>query len=357
MQRTIILSLETLNNLFFIIKTYCGLKSVCVVSIFIYFLYSKNNLQRRTLLSHTCPAVRVPVFYSNIQLKVFAFNVWGMPEFLGSEDKQVRMNAIGKLVAEEDYDLYLFSELWLRSDHQIIKSWLPAGFFMTEIADFSLPSCDGIISPWDCSGLAIVSRFPFLETEFHPFLETGDWQSLDGEYWAQKGVGRVRIEPSHGFTTDVFVTHTCAEGPSYSNEYYRQKQAEQVKQIVSDSDAIFVIVGGDLNTSPSTTTYNALGSVLVNSLQGPLITLAKVLDAERATYGNPQNYYSRGSLPVVYDYVWFTAREGNKVWSTFTDVPVLKTEKPGTKEDNVTREISLSDHEAVIVFLKLWKLY
>ena len=34
---------------------------------------------------------------------------------------------------------------------------------MTSVGDLSLPSCDGVIAPEFCSGLAVVSRFPILE--------------------------------------------------------------------------------------------------------------------------------------------------------------------------------------------------
>ena len=39
-----------------------------------------------------------------------------------------------------------------------------------------------------------------------------------------QGAGRARVEPHSGFTLDLFVTHTCAVGPSYSNAYYRESQ-------------------------------------------------------------------------------------------------------------------------------------
>lgn len=344
------------KSIYSLVKFHCGKTFICCASILIYFLYFKSSIHKRSQLSQTCPANRASVFQSQVQLKVFVLNVWGMPEFLGSVDKSLRMNAIGKLVSEAEYDLYLFSELWLRSDHQIIQSWLPPELVMTEIGDFSLPSCDGIISPWDCSGLTIISRFPFLDTEFIPFDETGNWQSVDGEFWAQKGVGRVRIEPSKGFITDVFVTHTCAEGPTYTNEFYRQSQAEQVSTRAKESDAAFVIVGGDLNVDPTAkeTTYNALEKVLVNCFQESAMTLTKWKSPTKATYGNPKNSYSNKYGPVVYDYIWHRAKDGHQIWSTLQDVPVLRTEKQ--EPDKVApTEVSLSDHEAVTAHLMLWK--
>ena len=61
----------------------------------------------------------------------------------------------------------------------------------------------------------------FLEYSYH-----GDILKPDGEYWARKGAGRARISPHPSFVVDVFVTHTCAIGPDYSNAYYREHQVQ-----------------------------------------------------------------------------------------------------------------------------------
>ena len=90
---------------------------------------------------------------------------------------------------------------------------------MTSVGDLSLPSCDGVIAPEFCSGLAVVSRFPILEVPLHcsqylsslpislnlyefkvdftAFAVSGDllW---DYEYFLRRGLGRVRVEPVKG---------------------------------------------------------------------------------------------------------------------------------------------------------------
>ena len=43
-----------------------------------------------------------------------------------------------------------------------------------------------------------------------------------------KGAGRARVEPHPGFIVDLFVTHTCAVGPSYTNAYYREHQVSYI---------------------------------------------------------------------------------------------------------------------------------
>lgn len=44
----------------------------------------------------------------------------GMPELFGAKDKDLRMKAIGRMLAKQEYDFYLFEELWLRPDHNTI---------------------------------------------------------------------------------------------------------------------------------------------------------------------------------------------------------------------------------------------
>ena len=57
-----------------------------------------------------------------------ALNTWGMPATFGSQDKELRMQAIGEHIARGEHDLYLLSELWMRPDHNTIKSLLPANW-------------------------------------------------------------------------------------------------------------------------------------------------------------------------------------------------------------------------------------
>jgi hypothetical protein len=74
---------------------------------------------------------------------------------------------------------------------------------MTEVGDFALSTCDGRALPSFCSGLAIVSRFPFIEVRYFkcrlalcnfPFFQKefleysyhGSIWNPDGEYWARK---------------------------------------------------------------------------------------------------------------------------------------------------------------------------
>ena len=78
--------------------------------------------------------------------------------------------------------------------------------------------------------------------------------------------GRVRVSPLPGLLVDVFVTHTAAWN---SNIWYRNHQINQLIGWVNDSDADFVILGGDLNTNPidNETGYRNLKMAMVNSME------------------------------------------------------------------------------------------
>jgi len=284
-----------------------------------------------------------------VGLKIMALNTWGMPASLGSYDKTDRMKAIGEHIGKAEHDIYLLEELWMRGDHSTIKSKIPEDYYMTEVGDLA-SSCDGVAGPDGCSGLAIVSRYPFIEKMFYGFSDHGDAFWFDGEFLARKGVGRVRIEPKKGHLVDVFVTHTCASDYNY---YYRQRQVKELVKIVNGSDADFVILGGDFNADPkrngNETTITDIQEIMVNSINEFFRTIETWLVPSRATYGNPSNTYSNKANPVLYDYIFHTPRGNNMIWTNFFEIPFLKARK------NNETEISFSDHEAVTANLYLLK--
>jgi len=299
-------------------------------------------------------------FKTVVPLRVMSLNVWGMPAEVGSKDKELRIKAIGEHIQKAEYDIYLLAELWMRPDHATIQNLIPEGYHMTEYGDFAYSICDGRVLPTFCSGLATVSKYPIVEKEFHSFTDHGDIKRGDGEYWARKGAGRIRVEPSSGITVDAFVTHTCAVGPTYSNAFYREKQVAELVKWTNASDADFVILGGDFNTSPNDkeTSYHTLKAAMVSSMEEFFQKITEWLCPQRATYGNPNNTYSYMYDPVLYDYIWHRAHGKNMIWTNFFDVPFLKTLKilhDSTEDSKKEKLVSFSDHEAVTSSLLLWK--
>ena len=60
----------------------------------------------------------------------------------------------------------------------------------------------------------------------------GDLWWQDGEFWARKGVGRVRVAPSHNLSLDIFLTSLAAND---YNSYYRQVSRVQLRISISHS--------------------------------------------------------------------------------------------------------------------------
>ena len=206
-----------------------------------------------------------------LPLKVMSLNTWGMPATFGSEYKTERMKGIAAEVSKAAYDIYLLEELWMEGDYYTVRGSLPKGYYMTEFRGLALSTCDGRLAPTACSGLAVISKFPFIEVEFNSYTQHGDWTkaTIDGEWFARKGVGRVRIHPKEGVTMDVFVTHTCADPDprlhNYTNEWYRDQQVKELMEsYVTKSKADIVILGGDFNAGPDTKNGNYFPSTLSN---------------------------------------------------------------------------------------------
>ena len=78
----------------------------------------------------------------------------------------------------------------------------------------------------------------FRDFSFTPFSVHGSIWNNDGEFWARKGIGRVRLEPAVNFTVEIFLSSLCAED---SNTYYRQIQATEFGEALRNSDADFVL--------------------------------------------------------------------------------------------------------------------
>ena len=193
---------------------------------------------------------------------------------------------------------------------------------MTNVGDLAPALCDGRVAPTFCSGLAVVSKFPIKEVSFTEYTAHGYIFYKDGEYWARKGTGRIRIEPAKNYTVDVFLTSTCAFD---YNTYYRQIQASEFAKTVSESTADFVIGAGDFNIDPRTseTTYKSVKSVLKDTRK---VFLGKDwLDPKLATYGNNKNSYSYGASSLVYDYFWHKTNGQNTISVKQFQVPILKT--------------------------------
>jgi len=286
------------------------------------------------------PAIPIPP--DDHELRILSLSVWGAPSSLGTKDKTERIAAIAAFVANStEYDLVLLQDLWMRPDHETIRASLPKDRVMTRVGDLAPALCDGRILPTSCSGLAIISRFPILETEFKVFSVHGDFFWFDGEYEARKGIGRVRIQPARNATVDIFVTAMAA---SEYNFYYRQIQAKEFAKEAKSSDADYILAGSSLNSDPRNS-ESSYRSVKESGLSNGCEAFAGETWTQQryCTYGQKSNSYSTGATPLIYDYIWYKAAKGRSVNVEHFKVLLLK-DKAGK---------SLSNHEAIEATVKL----
>jgi len=278
---------------------------------------------------------------STKQLTIMTLMVWGSPGSFGTEDKEARMKAIGRLPQDHpEVDMFLLTDLWMRGDHDIIKSLIPEEYDITTVNELSLPACDGLIAPEFCSGLTVISKIPFLKVKFYPFDNHGDF-FWDYEYFLRRGVGKVQVEVLNK-TVEVFVTSLATFSYNY---WYREKQAAQLVETVALSEADIIIVGGDLNVDPREDekvypTFKKAGLLNVGEefYKGDK---QKWLSENLSTLGNRENSYtSEGDSPVIFDYIF---HHGGEV-KNFR-IPILKTDVSENKT------ISFSNHEAVMTVI------
>ena len=75
-------------------------------------------------------------YHGIVALRVFAFNVWGMPGGLGGcKYKAERMKALADVIKSRKpyFDLLLFEELWMEADHNLLQAAAnETGLYMTD---------------------------------------------------------------------------------------------------------------------------------------------------------------------------------------------------------------------------------
>ena len=317
------------------------------------------------------------IFYQNacqgfesLSLKILQYNVQAVRS-PWSQYKTERMQALAQRIKDRNpyFDILTLNELWHQTDHNLIQQAAQqAGLYMTGFHELNRWRCIGSSAPVACSGLAIVSAYPFKQSYFTEFRDkgtffgmfSGDWEL----YWA-KGIGRVRIEPVANLTIDIFTTHTRDNYWSSGNAI-RSNQIEQLNEEISTSTADVVILGGDLNTEPNTKllSYKNLANYLTNSADERSSQGWQV----PATYGNPNNYFSKNKKPQIIDYIFYRSFSNDLEVKTEKYLPlnfVVGMNKGCEHECNVNviaptcskvchpNEIPLSDHEPIMVIIQI----
>ncbi|KAF9431972.1 phospholipase C type enzyme [Entomortierella beljakovae] len=188
------------------------------------------------------------------ELSVFTLNCWGL-RFSGK--RRERITAIGQYLSSSlvDYDIVGLQEVWLLEDFSLIKDTVKGVF----------PHATHWVSGLSGSGLAILSKYPFLGTSLNRYTLNGDpSRFLHGDWYDGKGcASAIIIHPRFG-EIQVFDTHLHATyDPKVTQDVYlgcRLAQAWEMAQLIRTAISLgrHVIAMGDFNSAPDSLVIQVL---------------------------------------------------------------------------------------------------
>ena len=188
------------------------------------------------------------------EIKVVTLNCWGL--YGVSKLRRQRMTAIGKYLAESDFDIVLLEEVWTHEDFETLKR------LCSNVYPFSHFFDHGIIG----SGTCIFTKYRLKNANFHEFTMNGyPVKFWHGDWFGGKGLGVCQLE-INGFEVTVFVSHYHAEYDPNNDIYlgHRVIHALESAQWLNMTSAAtdLTLYCGDFNTDPSTVAYRLLRGIV-----------------------------------------------------------------------------------------------
>ncbi len=185
-----------------------------------------------------------------ITLKIVTFNI--QDTWVVGFNRPERMAKIAKVLTKLDPDLVGFQESFIDEDRKILVEGLGASRLHHQQY---FPSATG------GSGLFLMSAFPIKEAYFHRYTQSNPWYKFwEGDWWAGKGVGMVRVElPDNGGYLDFYNTHVQANYGIARYRLIRGAQLLEMAQFINDTrtgtSPAFLV--GDMNTHMGSDEMNA----------------------------------------------------------------------------------------------------
>jgi endonuclease/exonuclease/phosphatase family metal-dependent hydrolase len=187
------------------------------------------------------------------ELTLVTYNIWGLPPLINFASSK-RYIQIARELQRLDADLVLLQEVWTKKALEALptnRNWSVAS---------ARPVCF-----FERNGLVVLSKFPILGGEFHPFTAAALPDAL-----VTKGALKVTIEMADKRRVNVWDVH-LQDGHSYRTR--RRQIAELLGWIRGAADGQLAdLVGGDFNCAPDSEEYRKLSRGLgpeVEELKGP----------------------------------------------------------------------------------------
>ncbi|CAI2295817.1 unnamed protein product [Caenorhabditis sp. 36 PRJEB53466] len=181
------------------------------------------------------------------QLRVVTLNAWCLPQPwpIGSTDRIHRLQKIGAVMLEENYDIVGLQELWSYWDFVRLSEQVSSVY----------PFYHYFHSGFTGSGVCVFSRHPIVSTLTHRYSLNGFAHHIHrGDWFGGKVVGLAEIEMDGDVRINFYSTHLHAEYDRENDLYlpHRTSQSFELAQFVRHTarSADVVIVTGDLNMEP-----------------------------------------------------------------------------------------------------------
>ena len=212
-------------------------------------------------------------------MKILTLNIWGAPY---AQHIMARIDAISTRIQHDQPDIILLQEVFLPAQVKALRESLQADW------RYQHHFASGVIG----SGLLTLSRYPIVDSAFHRFRLGGKPERLmQGDYYAGKGIGMVRLETPQGALA-VFNCHTHAQYDYWNNDneyavYTETNLYEATRFITTQSGDVPVVLGGDLNVNPTQPGYDLICTV------GRLVDVYHHVHGIHATTFSTENPYTK----------------------------------------------------------------
>ncbi|CAG8583962.1 176_t:CDS:2 [Diversispora eburnea] len=121
------------------------------------------------------------------------------------------MEAIADNLARSDYEIICLQEVWVYDNYELIRNKIKKRFPYARFYH------SGVLG----GGLAIFSRYPIVETNFHPYRLNGrPIQVNHGDWYVGKGIASAVVDHPVAGLIEIFNTHTHAGYGSKATDVY-----------------------------------------------------------------------------------------------------------------------------------------
>lgn len=194
----------------------------------------------------------------NSRLEIITLNCWGL-KFISKLTTE-RISHIAERLAESSCDIVCLQEIWQQDHWQLLRYRLRKQF---PYAKFYYSGMLG-------SGLAILSRFPIIQTDMRPYTLNGRPQAFfRGDWFVGKGVASAVINLPCGRQAQIFNTHMHAPYNEKVDTYlcHRTSQGWDLRKLLKASvqAGYITFATGDFNSLPGSLVHRFLTSYLLDT--------------------------------------------------------------------------------------------